>query len=175
VRGRPVDASLFQPGGLIPTLPASLPCNRMGQNSFSWSDKRIPRTLISSNIRSASPMRDFEDILTQIGSGLVPSRCIFILGPGLVMQGYTRYKILSVPISINALFLLLYHRNLDACARPAPRDPAPLLLRPAQARLNFGSGPAHPAHPADRTVAEPRVQKYAASSPRSGPRVMPHT
>jgi hypothetical protein len=25
------------------------------------------------------------------------------------------------------------------CAPPAPRDPAPLCFRPAQARLNFGS------------------------------------
>jgi hypothetical protein len=49
-----------------------------------------------------------------------------------------------------SLIGMLYHRNLDARAPPAPRDPAPLLLRPAQAGLNFGSGPAHPAHPADR-------------------------
>jgi hypothetical protein len=46
--------------------------------------------------------------------------------------------------------------NLDARASPAPRDAAPLLLSPVQARLSFGSGPAHPAHPADRPVAEPR-------------------
>jgi hypothetical protein len=36
------------------------------------------------------------------------------------------------------------HRNLDACAPPAPCDPAPLLLSRAQARLNFGSSPVHP-------------------------------
>jgi hypothetical protein len=52
--------------------------------------------------------------------------------------------------------LPFHHRNLDACAPPAPRDPAPLLLRPAQAWLNFGSSPAHLAHPADRAVAGPR-------------------
>jgi hypothetical protein len=46
---------------------------------------------------------------------------------------------------------VLYRWNLDACAPPAP---APLLLRPTQARLNFGPGPAHLA---GRTVAEPRT------------------
>src|SRR5271156_6802118 len=60
------------------------------------------------------------------------------------------------PGKTSRAFKLFHHRNLDACTPPAPCDPAPLLLRPAQARLNFGSGPAHPAHPADRTVAEPR-------------------
>jgi hypothetical protein len=43
------------------------------------------------------------------------------------------------------LLLPVILRNLDAWPPSAPRDPAPLLLRPAQARLNFGSGPAHPA------------------------------
>jgi hypothetical protein len=47
-------------------------------------------------------------------------------------------------------------------------------LRPAQARLNFGSGPArparpahpaHPAHPADRTVAEPRTHPTTNCQP----------
>jgi hypothetical protein len=52
--------------------------------------------------------------------------------------------------------MLLHRQNLDTRAPPASRDPAPLLLRSAQARLNFVSGPAHPAHPADRTLAEPR-------------------
>jgi hypothetical protein len=35
--------------------------------------------------------------------------------------------------------LLLYHWNLDACAPPAPRDPAQPALSLAQARLSFGS------------------------------------
>src|ERR1700730_4996514 len=52
--------------------------------------------------------------------------------------------------------VLLHHRNLDACTPPASRDSPPLLLSLAQARLNFGFGPAHPAHPTGRTVAEPK-------------------
>jgi hypothetical protein len=36
---------------------------------------------------------------------------------------------------------MFHHRYLDACAPPAPGDPTPLLLMPAQARLNLGSGP----------------------------------
>jgi hypothetical protein len=39
------------------------------------------------------------------------------------------------------------------------------LLRPAQAGLNFGSGPAHSAHPADRTVAELRPIPLQIGSP----------
>ena len=50
------------------------------------------------------------------------------------------------------VYLMFHHRNLDACPPPALRDPALLCL----GRLNLGSGPTHPAHPADRTVAEPR-------------------
>jgi len=57
--------------GLIPALPCFLAkMHLVGR-----------RTLISSNIRSPSP--ETKNILTQIGSGLVPSRCISILGPSL--------------------------------------------------------------------------------------------
>jgi hypothetical protein len=44
-------------------------------------------------------------------------------------------------------YSLFHHRNLDACAPPAPRDPAPLLLRrrsqdPAhQKSSTFNEGP----------------------------------
>jgi hypothetical protein len=83
-------------------------------------------------------------VLVTIGSGSTYS------SPTAQVEAATTH------VEIRTSKVLLYHRNLDACAPPAPRDPAPLLLSLAQARLNFGFGPAHPAHPTDRTVAEPK-------------------
>jgi hypothetical protein len=66
---------------------------------------------------------------------------------------------------------MFHYQNLNACAPPSPRGPTPLLFSPAQAQLNFGSGPAHPA---DRTVAEPRpillqIVNFNEGAPKQGP------
>jgi hypothetical protein len=49
--------------------------------------------------------------------------------------------------------ILFQRRNLDARLPPILRDLAPLLLRLARVRLNVGSGPTGPAHPADQVGA----------------------
>jgi hypothetical protein len=67
------------------------------------------------------------------------------------------------------LIKLFYHRNLEACAPPAPRDPAPLLLRPAQARLNFDSGPAHPAQHRGGAKTHPTINcQLLTRDPKQG-------
>jgi hypothetical protein len=63
------------------------------------------------------------------------------------------YYALSSQIFCVTVFLLISRRNFDAGLPSGPRDLAPLLLRLAHAWLNFGSGPAWPAHPAYYTVA----------------------
>jgi hypothetical protein len=49
-------------------------------------------------------------------------------------------------VYVRGLQPLLYLRNLDTFPPPPSRDLMPLLLRPAQVRLRFGSGLLRPAH-----------------------------
>ena len=52
-------------------------------------------------------------------------------------DGWLKSPRLQLPSRSELSVQVFHHRNLDACAPPAPRGPAPFLLRPAQAQLNF--------------------------------------
>lgn len=65
------------------------------------------------------------------------------------------HSFVAMPFGI-PLSLLLHHRNLDACPPLDPRDPAPLCSGRLRPGSGFGSGLAHPAHPDDHALTEPR-------------------